>query len=105
MSGLSLIEKLRELEQCKHLLTSKEYKTTKRAILKRLASTILRPPHLAYPNRVERSFRISKNRARPLHDHIWSIMSAMAKLTKSRSTIRAYFIRQIVEIGRICGPG
>lgn len=33
MSGLSLIEKLRELEQCKHLLTSKEYKTTKRAIL------------------------------------------------------------------------
>ncbi|CAB5352106.1 hypothetical protein RhiirA1_428885 [Rhizophagus irregularis] len=33
MSGLSLIEKLRELEQCKHLLTSKEYKTTKKAIL------------------------------------------------------------------------
>jgi hypothetical protein len=33
MSELSLLEKLSELEQCKHLLTNKEYKATKRAIL------------------------------------------------------------------------
>ncbi|GBC06351.1 hypothetical protein RclHR1_06790005 [Rhizophagus clarus] len=30
---MSLLEKLRELEECKHLLTNKEYKATKKAIL------------------------------------------------------------------------